>query len=360
MPSSATKEGGQMPGTDRSEETHLEKAPLWVGLDELGGEVPRAPAPRPLTSGWVRVFDVSGERHRAADIGTGEGRGLVASGASGVWVAHAWGRTLTRLEPSDLSIASVFRLRKTPAAIALSGDTAWVICTNGWLWRARQADGEIEGVKRLGRGARSLASCTSSVWALRGSGELTRIASDCGEIVLEARLGRKASQIVAREDVVWALADNGCRLLGVDPDTGEIEREKRLPGSGVAAILDGDTLWVACRNTRKGGGNRRKGTVYALDARTGDLIDGWRLAGRPRAVAAGLNAIWIACTRPGEKEDGTIQRVDESGSLRVAVGWTRWPIDDLAVCGPRLFATMSRFQTPGGVGVDGALIGPGF
>jgi hypothetical protein len=126
-----------------------------------------------LSTGWVRIIDVGGQLP-ARNVGTGHGRGAIATGHDGVWVANSWSRTVARLNPRTFELTSLFELGKVPVAIATGPDAVWVLCANGWLWRIWPAGPAVEGVARLGRGARAVAAAGSSIWVLREKGELVR------------------------------------------------------------------------------------------------------------------------------------------------------------------------------------------
>ncbi len=135
-------------------------------------------------TGWVHVVPLDGSDPPLRNVGTGHGRGNIAVGGDGVWVAHGYGRTVARFDPQTLQLTGMQHLTKGPAAIAAGGDAVWVVSANGWLWRIWSAGPQAEGVSRLGRRPRALVAGGPWVWALREAGQLIRLEASTGEVTL--------------------------------------------------------------------------------------------------------------------------------------------------------------------------------
>jgi len=283
-------------------------------------------------TGWVRVIDIGG-RSPNRDVGTGHGRGTIAVAADGVWVAHGWSRTLARLDPGTLELASLLELGRAPVAIAADPDAVWTLCANGWLWRARSSD--AEGVARLGRGARAVAVARQGVWVLRENGELIRLDPSVGEVTLRARVGRGARNMVAADDALWVTSQRGRTLSRVDPESGAVEEQVRLPHRAIRLAADSQRVWAVC-------GRRsapRKGWLYAVDVATGMLDQPAAMSGEPRAVAIGMGSVWVACA-PRRHPEGVIERLDPASRAVEDRIETEWPVSALAVADSSLLAVM--------------------
>ena len=305
--------------------------------------------------GWVREFDISSTHHPPRDAPTGHGRGVIALTEGAAWVTNAWTRTLSRVDLATLKVTAVLDLSKAPIAIAADAGGAWVLCRNGWLWRVWLDEPRLEGVARVGRRARSISADDRAVWTLRDGGALTQVEPTSGEIVLEVSVGRGARRVLSGPDAVWVLTRRGRCLEQIDPQTGRTRTKTRLPAQGMGPVLSNGTVWVAYGHRDRHRRRKGAGGIAAIEADTGALDKPFRLPGRPRAIAASGDAIWIACARPGKSHDATIQRFDPaSRRLRAAVGSTRWPVDWLAVSERSVLATMNVAGTNHGGG-DGAI-----
>jgi streptogramin lyase len=97
--------------------------------------------------------------------------------------------------------------------------------------------------------------------------------------------------LVALNGEVWA--DNGFRLVRIDPRTGQLQDEAELPEAGAAGLLTSDDrgLWYLGYNGRAGSGPR---TLSLFDPETGAvqaLVDVPGIA--PSAMALGPHSVWV-------------------------------------------------------------------
>jgi hypothetical protein len=180
-------------------------SPTWIGdLRGLsgGGEA------------WVRGFDLEPLERPPKDTLTGRGRGTPAANYAGVWAANAQSRNFTRLDPHTLEITAMIPMRCEPVAIVASPDEVWLVCRNGWLYKASAPGPSAEGVARLGRGVRRLALSGSELWALSRAGELLRVDADSGDVDVTTLIGRGTIDLVAAGDRLWVASAPIPRLLG--------------------------------------------------------------------------------------------------------------------------------------------------
>lgn len=291
-------------------------------------------------TGWVRVFRPDAGEEIARNIGTGHGRGVLAVGTNAVWVTNSWSGTVARLDRPGLEMSMTARVLKPPVAVAAGPQGMWTLCANGWLWRLRPGAEQIEGVARLGSRACAIATTDAWVWVLRENGELIQLETSTGEEVLRASIGRRAWHLVECDGALWATSARGRRLVRVDGDSGAVVAESKAPRRIVCLAVDHGTVWIGCRKWS----SAEKGWLYSADATTLAWGDPQLLNGRPRALARGLGAVWVACASRGEHE-GTIERFDLTVERLETFAATDWPVYDLAICEESLLATMGLTTT---------------
>lgn len=282
-------------------------------------------------------------------MGTGHGRGVIAIGEDGIWVANGWSRTVAQLDPRTLELTALLGLGKVPVAVAVGTGAVWVLGGNGWLWRVRPEGPTVEGVARLGRRARAVAATGPWLWVLREHGELVRLDPETGTVTLEGNVGRGARNMVATDAAIWVTCRRGRKLLRIDPESAEVSAEMRLPQRAIRLEVEGRRLWVACGRWR----SPKRGWLHAIDTDTMTVERSAEMDGEPRALTVGEGAVWAACAHRRRRQ-GVIERLDpDSDSLRPWVD-TEWPVSGLIATAGSLLATMSlRLGGPidGGTGV---------
>lgn len=300
-------------------------------------------------TGWVRVFHPDAGEEMARSIGTGHGRGVLAVGKSAVWVTNSWSETVTRLDRPNLEVSATARVLKPPVAAAVGLGAAWALCANGWLWRFPHGAEQVEGVARLGSRACAVATTDAWVWVLRENGELIRLEPSSGEETLRISIGRGAWHLIECDGTLWATSARGHRLVRVDGDSGEVVAESKPPRRIVCLVVDHGTVWIGCRQWW----SVKQGWLYSADATTLSWGEPLMLDGRPRALASGLGAVWIASAARGE-HSGTIDRFDPTAERLETFAATDWPVYDLAICDGTVLAMMglvtaSNLDAPGGI-----------
>jgi hypothetical protein len=286
-------------------------------------------------TGWVRVFQPGAGEETARNVGTGHGRGVLAVGKNAVWVTNGWSETVTRLDRPSLEASVTANVHKPPVAAVVGPRETWVLCANGWLWRFPHGGEQIEGVTRLGSRACAVATTDAWVWVLRKNGSLIRLEPSSGEETLRTSIGRGAWHLIEHDGALWATSARGHRLVRIDGDSGEIVAESKPPRRIVCLVVDHGTAWIGCRQWSSG----TRGWLYSADATTLAWGEPLVLDGRPRALASGLGAVWVASADRGEHR-GTIDRFDLTVERLENFAETAWPVYDLATCGDSVLATM--------------------
>jgi hypothetical protein len=308
--------------------------------------VPQKIAP----TGWVDVCSASDREAPMERVGTGHGRGALTAGHGGIWVANRGSRSVARLDPRTHRLTATLGVRKFPAAIASGGNAVWVVCSNGWLWRVWPAGPRAEGVARLGRRARAIAAAGGWIWVLRENGRLDRLEPATGEVIATTRMPGGARRMIGTGQALWVAARRGRLLLRIAADSGQIDAEIRVPKRIVSLAADDTSIFAGC----VAGFPPRHGWLYEVDRQSASLGAPLELPGQPRALAAGPEAVWIACSTGRHR--GTIERLAKPGGTLESWRQTDWNVSDLLLDGDSLLIAMSMAAGPpdgGGGWLDG-------
>jgi hypothetical protein len=305
-------------------------------------------------SSWVTPYSVQHPDERGDLIETGHGSSRLAVSDDAVWATNAASKTAARIDLRSGRVGELAELGREPIAVATAGDTAWVVCTNGWLWRFNPGD-IGEGVARLDRRAREIACDERTTWVLHSNGHLDGVDQASGEVVVEGKVRRGGRELLAVGNAVLALTERGTRVVRVAPDTGQVEAEAKLPAHGIrAAALDG-TLWVACVKPLRSSW----GALVPVDLGSMEVGPPLKLPNAPRAIAAGAGCLWVACGRRGDKKS-EIFRVSPAGGECRSWDESDWTIYDLAIAGGRLMAAAGVYlSAAAGGGNSGSGAGGG-
>jgi hypothetical protein len=287
-------------------------------------------------TGWLEVCGASAIDEPARRIGTGHGRGALAIGPDDIWIANQASRSVARLAPDTFDLTAMLKLRKFPVAIAAGNDFAWVLCSNGWLWRISPSGPQVEGVARLGARARSVAVTRDSVWVLREGGRLIRLDQSSGEILVEVRVPGTARKMVFGHGALWIIAKRGRKVLRVDAESGETLAELPAPQRAVSLDASEQGVWLGCHQPWP----RRGNWLYAVNPTTEDLGEPIQLPGPPRAIGQGQRSLWLACSADSRRRC-TIERLEPSNGTLETWRKTDWAVSDLAVVGDSLLLAMS-------------------
>ena len=185
----------------------------------------------------------------------------------------------------------------------------WIAdATTGEVIRLRASDRRIDGHVELSD-TRRLAVGFGSLWALVRDGTLVRrIDPETGAVGRPIALptGDRALVVVPGRGAMWAVSQT--QLVRIDPDTGRVERVRRLDRDGFLAsgfASDAAHLYV----------QRADGVVLALDAATGARVATLRPRVAGEVLAAAGGTLYFAT------EAGGVAAVDG------ATGRTRWQRD---------------------------------
>lgn len=197
----------------------------------------------------------------------------------------------------DGTLAEGHTVGSGPSAVALSGETAWVVNTfGGTLSRVGLTDGQ-DAVVGIGIPT-DLAIDGDLVWVLDPfAGVVTVVSTNEARVVQSVDVQGRA--IDASDSGIWLADDISDAVHRVNPRTGAIEATIELPpGSGPMAIAaTAEAVWVV---------NQLSGTVSRIDPATNEVtVEALALSSRPSAVDAVGSAVWIA-----SEEDDVIIALD--------------------------------------------------
>ena len=309
--------------------------------------------PKIPPTGWITTYSATEPDVGSERIEAGHGIGWIAVGHGSIWLTSAASRTVALIDARSLRLTSMIDLGKPPVAIVIGSQAAWVLGSNGWLWRL-WPDGNAEGVARLDGRARSLAHEGDSVWALSWDGDLTQIDESTGETVLSTKVGRGSRQLLSFDGALLVAYDGGRKLRRLRPESGVTEAEGKLPDRAIRCVVHGRTLWAACARKLNG----RWGALRRIDPLSLTVAETIILPTAPRALTAGADHLWVAHGRRGSRAC-SIARVDPRSGELTPWASSDWPINDLAVAGDALLAATSLRLGNASLGGEGGFGGGG-
>lgn len=271
----------------------------------------------------------------AATVAAGESPTGVAIDDEAVWVISLGSKTLTSVPLAGGAASYPVALPGTPTGIAAGNGLVWISFAYG-------GKGESAGV---------------IPWSAvtRQRGDAIAIGSGAGAIVLDG-------------NVLWVASEVADSVLQVDPQTRAIARAVSVGKRPVALASGGGSLWVANAASDTvsrvdlatltpteiplGAGNHPTAvaagfgkvwvasevanTLTVFDATTNARVDTIALDEGPRGVAAGPDAIWVACAR------NVLARIDPASRQVVARIQLPAPAHGVAVAGSAVWVTVQQ------------------
>jgi YVTN family beta-propeller protein len=240
-----------------------------------------------------RIDPVSGEV--TATIEVGKGPFSIASGEGAVWVANRLQTSISRIDPSTNEVSDM-DVGIVPESMAVGEGSIWIAYDRGF----DVADVVIEKFD---------ARTGQHVGDALVSGEEIRVAMGTG--------GTFPWAMAAGGGSLWAGGFSG-RVIRIDAQTLKVVDQMNLDGKPINAIwLAGASVWV--------GANGTPGTVYGIDAESGDLVStvpagGGRVGSvnQPMSGAADEQEVWVTDT-----QSGSVSRIvilSEQASSPIEVG----------------------------------------
>jgi len=198
-----------------------------------------------------------------------------------LWIASAFSRTLTQLDPSDGREIAQHPLTNVPTAL---------IYADGFLWTANEFAGSVTKISTGGAvvgdfplesAPRALLSDGESLWvASEKDDSVARLNSESGEVLASFPVAGGPVALEFDGSALWvALSDLG-EVVALDRSNGSIMRRVTIGGRPVALLFEGETLWVA---------DQIGNSVVGLEVETASRRITLSVDGGPFALA------WVSC-----------------------------------------------------------------
>jgi streptogramin lyase len=192
-----------------------------------------------------------------------------------------------------------------------------------------------EGVARLGRAATAIAVTGGMIWVLRRNGRLYGLDPASGEVAMEGKVPRGAGHMIAHDGMLWVSCARDRRVVCFDPGIGRIGAEIQLPQRIKCLALAGDALLVGCARSFS-----KRGRLRTIDCADQRVVLTAGLPGQPRAIVGEDAMAWVACGSGLLGREGTIERVDLRRGEVIEWRATEWKVSDLALIDEGLLASM--------------------
>ena len=215
-----------------------------------------------LASNSIAILGEEGEVEEVIGVGADPTDIVLADDA--VWVTNFQDRTVSTIDPAELTVGRTLSAAGTPTDIAADGDIVWV--ANGF------------------------------------DGTLQRIDAGTEQVVESIPVGIGSNEIAVGEGGVWIAEDAKEELSMVDPTTNEQALTISVEGSPTDVAVGGGSMWVA---------QRRESKVLRLSP-DGESMTPIGLEDRPHAIVYADDQVWTV-----NSSDDTVSRIDPS-SNRVA------------------------------------------
>ncbi|MBF4770396.1 hypothetical protein ISU10_21685 [Nocardioides agariphilus] len=193
------------------------------------------------------------------------------------------------------------------ATLTLPGDPDWLAADNHGLWVFRQsgeltlvdpARSAVAGTVATGETelCSGLGASFGSVWTCQGS-DVLRVDPEAMAVVGRYQVKKQAAQghLVGAFGHVWVLTSDGSSLVGIDPETNEVDVQHDLPARGSDVAASEDALWLPCRIDDR---------VLKIDPASGEVLLDVEVA-NPVSVATGEGEVWVATASDTRRLDPT-------------------------------------------------------
>jgi YVTN family beta-propeller protein len=268
-----------------------------------------AQVPVVLTGDSVAVIDPA-TTSIVAEIPIGARPSGIAAGEGSIWVANRDDNTILRIDPRSRRVTRTIGLPVEPREVAIAAQSVWVVSRAGdVVLRVDPATNEVVGTIPLGQGRElccepDLATGGEALW-VSSRGRLSRI--DPATHTVETRRNAGVKSIAYGHGSLW-LVTAADHIERIDPNTNSVlgsfsrERIGQTDWGGAALAVGAGAVWTS---------TYLPGTLWKIDAATGEFAGRVRLGHSPVGVAFGEGAVWVV------GNDGTLLRVDPNSETVV-------------------------------------------
>jgi streptogramin lyase len=275
----------------------LAAALLAACAGDVVGDLPSPPTPAITASASPQ-----GEDGVAAEIAV-EGSPCYLAEASGrVWVTAFDGNELAEIDPATNEVVDTHPMPDGPCGVVAVDEILWITTANGTVVRfdARRAR-ELDRL-RIDGGIVALVSAPSGMWGLaQGSQAVLHLDPGSARVVGRVPIEPPLAGIAADGDQVWTVSGRE-ELVRIDPAAHRIVERIHLESYEPEGItIDGRYLWVS---------SSFEAVVLRVDTRTGRVRD------RVETDSPLFGGIVIGDSFWASGNDGTLYRLD-AGSGQV-------------------------------------------
>jgi streptogramin lyase len=221
---------------------------------------------------------------------------FLAEAGGRVWVTAFDGEELAEIDPGTNQVVATYPMPNGPCGMLAVGDVLWIEAGNGTIVRWDATRGRE--IDRLRLGVFGLVSAPSGIWGLSPPDDAVvhldpRTGAELGRVPIEPPL----VGLAADGDAIWTVSAREA-LVRIDPARHAIADRivlERFEPEGIT--IDGRFLWVS---------SSFEAALLHVDTRTGEVID------RVETDGPLFGGVVIGDSFWGSANDGTIYRLDAS------------------------------------------------
>jgi YVTN family beta-propeller protein len=298
----------------------------------------------PLTDDSHAVASIDPDTNEVTDVlsvGSRPGSLAYDRATDSLWVANLDDKTVTHIDPEQLSVGKTVPIGGAPTDLAAGGGAVWVAShPRGTRVRLDKINARFDTHERtvrvgdLAGEVNRLALGDGALWVAPEWGLLTRVDARTGAVVRPAIDPKHhPTGIAADGDAVWAAGGEANTVTRVDARTG---LATPIPvGNGPAEIaLGGRGVWVALA---------LDDALVRIDPETGAVQRTIPVGDSPAGVTVGAGSVWVA-----NSGDGTVSRIDRRTSKVVATISVGASPQDVTVADGRVWVSVRPRARPEG------------
>jgi YVTN family beta-propeller protein len=252
----------------------------------------------------------------------------LAAGASSIWVVNVEDQTISRIDPTQLTLQRTIPLTTTPTGIAFGAGAAWV------------ANGPAGSVTRIDPGTNVVTDTVAltndatagfpsvgegAVWVVFADAFLARVDPVQPRMVSSGLAGTGPAGIAAGNGAVWVANSGDNSVSRILPETATVSATITVGRHPAGIALGEGGVWVT---------DQGDDTVTRIDLGSGSETT-IQVGGGPTGIAVGDGAVWVA-----NSDDGTISRIDPATRRVVATIVVGNRPAGVVVAGDRVFASI--------------------
>jgi outer membrane protein assembly factor BamB len=222
---------------------------------------------------------------------------FLAEAVGHVWVTAFDGNELIEIDPATDEVLETYRMPGGPCGMVERDGTLWIETPNaGALVAFDPERGRVIHRIRIPGGVFGVTSTPSGLWGVAGQAEqVVQIDPDARRVVARIHIEGPLGGLAVDGDQIWTVAARS-ELVRIDPRTHDVSDRIELEAfepEGLA--IDGNLLWVS---------SSFEGNVLRVDLRTGKVRDRLPVDGSLFGGVVIGDSYWVS------GNNGTIYRLD--------------------------------------------------